>query len=280
MKTGASPAEPSAVRPASRNQAKARASAPVARAATPSDSTKASSSPRTTSTRSESASSKPPSAGTNRSVSAGTSLVTTQRPSPLPCFSSPSLAPGPTVPRFATASGASHPPNVNSAPSPMAPSMPANSASRRRTSRLLPAVRNIEPPNRRSSGNSSATLRATAREGRRRLRADGRRRASFRKRNAPRAARDGQRPRGRAPHRFREGLPRSDPSTRSARRRQDARRDARCPQLRPRRVRRRARASASDRAARHCASASLVVRPGETAARTSPISSKDLGCAK
>lgn len=29
MKTGASPAEPSAVRPASRNQAKARASAPV-----------------------------------------------------------------------------------------------------------------------------------------------------------------------------------------------------------------------------------------------------------
>ena len=165
MKTGASPAEPSAVRPASRNQAKARASAPVARAATPSDSTKASSSPRTTSTRSESASSKPPSAGTNRSVSAGTSLATTQRPSPLPCFSSPSLAPGPTVPRFATASGASHPPNVNSAPSPMAPSMPANSASRRRTSRLLPAVRNIEPPNRRSSGNSSATLRATAREG-------------------------------------------------------------------------------------------------------------------
>ena len=156
---------PSSVRPASRRNAKARASAPVARAAAPSESTKASSSPRTTSTRSESASSKPPSAGTNRSVNAGTSPVTTQRSSPLSCFSSPSLVPGAAALRLATDGGASHPPNVNSAPSPMAPSMPANSASRRRTSRLPETARNVEPPNRRSSGNTSTSVRATAREG-------------------------------------------------------------------------------------------------------------------
>ena len=179
------------------HQARPARPAPVARAATPSDSTKASSSPRTTEHPFEAPAQQPPSAttaGQRRNIPG-------EQPAKAVSIALRLLIAlprtGPTVPRK-TASGASHPPKRTQRLSPW----------RRACCPQPPRAGAPRAPRRNISPAEQARYRETARhlhgpEGPSASRADGRRRASFRKRNAPRAARDGQRPRGRAPHRFR-----------------------------------------------------------------------------